>query len=497
MRAVHENIYASGDNVLSGSSIISESNFEDVGNLLIRIDGDNDDFFDIYCNFTDTCTIKCLSNNACTKLILHCDGTCYVECNETISIDCPSNQSSIYQPTADPTTPEPSDAPTIYPTKIPSMIPSFLPSITTMSPSRIPTLIPTTIPTLNPSEIPTLNTTSYFLTADLNLTHDNDTLSGTMLTTTNFSNVDTSGESPDINDTSVPEMTDVNSPGSGNESSNGVFSETTVIIFVAIGAIVLLLCSAMILLFIYKIKKTKSDNDAKNTHLEVEMKNPNISKLASNSINAFNDDHDNKDKRLIAQGMSDDLQNKDDSDVEDMYNNGDNHTERDRDDDPDHEELYFKEGDGETSDDGHHTTKDGTETITPATTTTTATTATETNIKAAFDSEGMKKYTEEMYEELGSENNLKYDQWYNWTENEVLAWLKSLLLANNLDKKIIVNFLNEFSKKNVNGKELSQLKSNESAMDEFILKFSNENQIYSVWLPIKFAIKQFGGPCDR
>ena len=121
---IHNKIYAFGENALRYSTIISNSNFDNNGNLVVHINGTNNDDFDIYCNVTDICIIKCQSTDACTNLNLHCGGNssstsrCYVSCDDAGGINCP--QSGYYQslsPTNSPTI-DPTNIPTSYPTNI-------------------------------------------------------------------------------------------------------------------------------------------------------------------------------------------------------------------------------------------------------------------------------------------------------------------------------------------------------------------------------------------
>ena len=76
-----------GNEAMSTTKVISEVVY---GNTFIAwISGTNDDTYNIYCNSTDICKIDCQSSSACTKLYLHCFGTCYVDCDEENGIDCP------------------------------------------------------------------------------------------------------------------------------------------------------------------------------------------------------------------------------------------------------------------------------------------------------------------------------------------------------------------------------------------------------------------------
>ena len=78
-------IEAIGDDNMRVAQIISSSGYN-TNELIVNIDGTNSQSFDIYCNSTDICIIRCLSQQACTELELHCvldiNGTsnCFVQC---------------------------------------------------------------------------------------------------------------------------------------------------------------------------------------------------------------------------------------------------------------------------------------------------------------------------------------------------------------------------------------------------------------------------------
>ena len=78
----------------------------------------------------------------------------------------------------------------------------------------------------------------------------------------------------------------------------------------------------------------------------------------------------------------------------------------------------------------------------------------------------------------------------NWTQSDVILWLKALLLANNFEKEAIVKFLREFGKKNVTGQTLSKFKENGRLVDSFVTQFLIENQAYPIWLAIKSGIDE-------
>ena len=127
------NLYANGEDVLSLNEIFTEqARFG--GMFYATINGTNFEDYHITCSRKDTCRIKCLSDDACTKMNLYCYGTCFVLCNEINggNIACPVAKYGSYS---------------IFETDAPSYIPSNLPSV---APTVNPTSVPT-VPTFNPS----------------------------------------------------------------------------------------------------------------------------------------------------------------------------------------------------------------------------------------------------------------------------------------------------------------------------------------------------------
>ena len=156
MRGIHSKIIADGYGALRNSVIVSESNWDDFGELFISISGTHYvEPVDIYCNETDVCKIECLSFYACTSIIVHCLSSpprCFVSCDPENGISCPSNNSTFNHWIQTPTT-----APSVSPTIAPSVSPTAAPSVAPTSvPTASPTLAPTGSPTLSPSNSPTI-----------------------------------------------------------------------------------------------------------------------------------------------------------------------------------------------------------------------------------------------------------------------------------------------------------------------------------------------------
>ena len=70
-----------GNNAISNSILISNG-AKGTNELLVSINGTNDNSFMIHCNKSDICKINCVSNHACTHLQLYCYGVCLVDCDE-------------------------------------------------------------------------------------------------------------------------------------------------------------------------------------------------------------------------------------------------------------------------------------------------------------------------------------------------------------------------------------------------------------------------------
>ena len=151
-----ENIY-----LLSGPSSANDNarivsnggDIETVGimNVYLASKAAGDDV-KIFCNSTDNCYIECLTNGACERTNLTCDGNCTIYCNPTRSIECPSIVSalgSVYyvsEPTSQPTN-QPTNLPSFGSNVEPSSQPSQMPVAFTVQPTSIPQNAPSIFPT--------------------------------------------------------------------------------------------------------------------------------------------------------------------------------------------------------------------------------------------------------------------------------------------------------------------------------------------------------------
>ena len=75
-----------------------------------------------------------------------------------------------------------------------------------------------------------------------------------------------------------------------------------------------------------------------------------------------------------------------------------------------------------------------------------------------------------------------------WTQEEVLVWLKINLRDKKMNEDVIESFLNEFEQQHITGAILQQFKMNEKLVDQLQCKFSQKNQAFGVWMIIKTAI---------
>ena len=90
--------------------------------LCVHFTGTNTNEFNVYCNVSNICKIKCLSSNACSNLHLHCydAATCFVDCDETNGINCPVNDGAYMYGIWTTVTP------TNQPSKVPSDQPTYV-----------------------------------------------------------------------------------------------------------------------------------------------------------------------------------------------------------------------------------------------------------------------------------------------------------------------------------------------------------------------------------
>ena len=83
-----------------------------------------------------------------------------------------------------------------------------------------------------------------------------------------------------------------------------------------------------------------------------------------------------------------------------------------------------------------------------------------------------------------NENNIS-----NFSQKEVLIWIKINLSKNGINNNKIKLFLIEFNKKCITGSILLKFKNNEKLIDSFIKQFSEENQAFGIWMILKSMIQ--------
>ena len=90
---------------------------------------------------------------------------------------------------------------------------------------------------------------------------------------------------------------------------------------------------------------------------------------------------------------------------------------------------------------------------------------------------------------IGSLDESKYQQ---WSEKEVLVWLKENLLNNGLAEDDAKYFLKEFAKMKFIGGTLHALKNDIGSIDGFRNEFSKKNQVYGIWMVVRSCIQNIG-----
>ena len=88
-------------------------------------------------------------------------------------------------------------------------------------------------------------------------------------------------------------------------------------------------------------------------------------------------------------------------------------------------------------------------------------------------------------------NETKYQE---WSQKDVLVWLKDSLISNGLSKEKTKSFLKEFSTKYITGGTLDELKNNPQLVDELKSDFGDENQAFGIWIVVKRCIRNIDSP---
>ena len=88
-------------------------------------------------------------------------------------------------------------------------------------------------------------------------------------------------------------------------------------------------------------------------------------------------------------------------------------------------------------------------------------------------------------------NEKKYQE---WSQKDVLVWLKDSLISNGLSKEKTKSFLKEFSTKYITGGTLDELKNNPQLIDELKSDFGDENKAFGIWIVVKRCIRNIDSP---
>ena len=87
------------------------------------------------------------------------------------------------------------------------------------------------------------------------------------------------------------------------------------------------------------------------------------------------------------------------------------------------------------------------------------------------------------------EMEMNCDYW-EWSEKDVLKWVKINLLEKGIESSKIESFLTEFECHSITGKILKQFKQTPQLISTLKSHFSKENQRFGVWLALESAISQ-------
>ena len=88
----------------------------------------------------------------------------------------------------------------------------------------------------------------------------------------------------------------------------------------------------------------------------------------------------------------------------------------------------------------------------------------------------------------------------NWSQKQVLVWVKLHLSDNGIDNEKLKSFLIEWNEKYITGKMITQFIQNENLIDDLIGQFSKENRNFGIWMVIKtiiFNLKNISNHTDK
>ena len=87
---------------------------------------------------------------------------------------------------------------------------------------------------------------------------------------------------------------------------------------------------------------------------------------------------------------------------------------------------------------------------------------------------------------------IKDENYVSWTQKQVILWLKMHLVNNGINRKIVKEFLIEFSSKCITGQILQSLKENPQMIDDLRKDFTPNNQAFGLWAVVKIGIQGIG-----
>ena len=89
-------------------------------------------------------------------------------------------------------------------------------------------------------------------------------------------------------------------------------------------------------------------------------------------------------------------------------------------------------------------------------------------------------------------NAINEKNYMNWSQMEVLNWVKMNLENNGIDDNKMNRFLNEFNEKHITGSMLVKFKNDENLLNTFINGFTELNQTFGIWMILKSSIGNVG-----
>ena len=96
-------------------------------------------------------------------------------------------------------------------------------------------------------------------------------------------------------------------------------------------------------------------------------------------------------------------------------------------------------------------------------------------------------YNDNRHHDRDAANDFNFE-FVNWTEKEVLLWLKITFDNNGIDTEIRKTFLTEFATKNINGEKLNQYRNNVTMLNQFSSTFELKHQTFQIWSMIKSSL---------